>query len=238
VDEANWLAANDIGALWHYLKAAKRKPGARKLRLFACACCRRGWAAFREEAAREAVEVAERAADRRASRKVLEVISSAARSDAFRGARFETLGLGRLRPHYPEYLAEQACGAAAEAAAPKSYAWINAWRAATNAAAAVARLTGSMLKPAYHDALAAENRAQAFLFRHLVGNPFRPYPAPAAWPQTVVQLAQALYDGQDCRLPLSDALKETGHPDLASHFRNDEWHPKGCWAMDGILGKG
>jgi hypothetical protein len=56
-------------------------------------------------------------------------------------------------------------------------------------------------------------------------------------PQTVVQLAQSLYDGQDCRLPLSDALEETGFTDLATHFRDDDWHPKGCWVIDMILGK-
>jgi hypothetical protein len=70
-----------------------------------------------------------------------------------------------------------------------------------------------------------------------LGNPFKPYPAPAAWPSAVVELAQALYDGAGDRLVLADALEEAGHGELAGHFRSEEWHPKGCWAMDVVLGK-
>jgi len=36
---------------------------------------------------------------------------------------------------------------------------------------------------------------------------------------------------------LVDALEEAGHQELAQHFRKEEWHPKGCWAIDAILGK-
>lgn len=71
----------------------------------------------------------------------------------------------------------------------------------------------------------------------IFGNPFRPYPAPASWPSVVVELAQALYDGTGDRLVLADALEEAGHQELAEHFRAGEWHPKGCWAMDLVLGK-
>ncbi len=35
-----------------------------------------------------------------------------------------------------------------------------------------------------------------------------------------------------------DALLEAGHPELAEHFRDaKEWHPKGCWVVDLLLGK-
>jgi hypothetical protein len=75
------------------------------------------------------------------------------------------------------------------------------------------------------------------ILRHIFGNPFKPYTAPASWPSTVVQLAASLYEGQDCRLPLSDALEESGHGELAEHFRKESWHPKGCWVLDLISGK-
>jgi hypothetical protein len=46
-----------------------------------------------------------------------------------------------------------------------------------------------------------------------------------------------LYDGADVRLVLHDALLDAGHAELAEHFAKEEWHPKGCWATDAILGK-
>lgn len=76
------------------------------------------------------------------------------------------------------------------------------------------------------------------LLRHIFGNPFRPSPAPETWPATVTQLANALYNGQDCGFALHDALLEAGHPELAEHFRLEQSHPKGCWVVDVVLGKG
>jgi hypothetical protein len=77
---------------------------------------------------------------------------------------------------------------------------------------------------------------EALYLRHIFGNPFRPYPAPGHWPSTVIQLAESLYNGQDCSFALHDALLEAGHAELAEHF-NENNHPKGCWVMDMILGK-
>src|SRR5262249_46994647 len=68
----------------------------------------------------------------------------------------------------------------------------------------------------------------ASVVRHIFGNPFRPYHVPVQWPLTLVQLADSLYQGQECRLPLSDAVEEAGHLELAEHFREEAWHPKGC----------
>lgn len=75
------------------------------------------------------------------------------------------------------------------------------------------------------------------LFRHIIGNPFRPYPTPSSWPSSVMQLADALYNGQDCGFALHDALLEVGHAELAQHFQEEKEHPKGCWVVDLILGK-
>ena len=44
------------------------------------------------------------------------------------------------------------------------------------------------------------------------------------------------FDGEDCRFALHDALEEQGQIRLADHFRGGT-HPKGCWALDLILGK-
>ena len=77
----------------------------------------------------------------------------------------------------------------------------------------------------------------AAVFRHVAGNPFRRPWVSEACPSDVVHLAEAMYAGQDCHhYALHDALLEAGHEELAEHFR-EPGHPKGCWALDLILGK-
>jgi hypothetical protein len=82
-----------------------------------------------------------------------------------------------------------------------------------------------------------KQREQMALLRHILGNPFRLYSVSDPWPLAVVQLAKALYHGQDCGFALHDALLEAGHSKLAEHFRQEDRHPKGCWALDLFLGK-
>lgn len=73
--ESEWLASTDPAAMvrWLTSEGIKRVPpqstrdgrlaSDRKLRLFACACCRQVWHLLEDERSREAVEVAERYAD-------------------------------------------------------------------------------------------------------------------------------------------------------------------------------
>jgi hypothetical protein len=83
-----------------------------------------------------------------------------------------------------------------------------------------------------------EWEAQADLIRELLGNPFHPVAITAPLPETISQLAQSLYDGADCAFALHDALLEEGQSQIAEHFEpKGKWHPKGCWALDLILGK-
>ncbi len=58
--EEEWLACDDPAMMLAHVEGS---AGDRKLRLFACACCRRLWHLFAEEEGRRAVEVAERFAD-------------------------------------------------------------------------------------------------------------------------------------------------------------------------------
>ena len=87
--------------------------------------------------------------------------------------------------------------------------------------------------------LAGVNAVGAYaLALHIFGDPLdSPFQPPLSWPSPVVHLADALYNGQERTFALHDALLETGHPDLAEHFRDAE-HPKGCWVLDLILRKG
>jgi hypothetical protein len=62
------------------------------------------------------------------------------------------------------------------------------------------------------------------------------FQTPAYWPTNVVQLAQAIHDGQDCAFALHDALLDAGQDELAKHFCESE-HSDRRWALDLILGR-
>lgn len=54
----------------------------------------------------------------------------------------------------------------------------------------------------------------------------------------LASLCGLLKPGADVRLILHDALQDAGHAERAEHFRAEDWHPKGRFAMDVILGRG
>src|SRR5262245_23853231 len=62
--ESDWLAGTEPRWMLEYLGRTARS---RKLRLFACACARRAWHRIKDPVCRQAVETAERFADRQAS---------------------------------------------------------------------------------------------------------------------------------------------------------------------------
>src|SRR5262249_2853888 len=123
---------------------------------------------------------------------------------------------------------------AAESA--KSAAWAAVRSGATEEAKAAAWAQYDSVREV---AQAAERQEQAALLREIIGNPFEEVAATTSCPLAVVQLAESLYAGVDCAFALHDALLETGQTDVAQfaeHFRA-AGHPKGCWALDLILGK-
>jgi hypothetical protein len=134
--------------------------------------------------------------------------------------------------------------AAARAAAPgrgedRATDWVAKAAADCAIAGASWAVTTSTRALALSSAVAvAEHREQAALLREVMGNPFRKLEIPAHWPSNVGQLAQALYQGEDCAFALHDALLDAALADLAEHFHEPgQWHPKGCWALDVILSK-
>ncbi len=209
MNQSEWQQSVNLNAMLEFVQG---EAGDRKLRLFACACCRRIWPQLTDERSRRAVEVAERYADGAAGRQEI----AAARAAARRAAA-EAGGPA---------MAQTAAWYAARTALKYSV-WDLAWYVAWYAARAATGRAGPW---------EAERREQAALLREILGDPFRVVAMPRAWPAPVAALARALYAGEDGRGRLADALSDAGYSVLADHFRTPD-HPRGCWALDLILGK-
>lgn len=89
----------------------------------------------------------------------------------------------------------------------------------------------------------AEWQEQCALLRDIFGNPFsRPVALDSTClTSTVVKIAQAIYDDRSFDdLPiLADALEEAGcdNAEFLAHCRGSGPHVRGCWALDLVLRK-
>ncbi|MBY0522806.1 MAG: hypothetical protein K2R98_05390 [Gemmataceae bacterium] len=205
------------------------KTSDRKLRLFAVGCYRHILHLISDQRSIHAVLVAERFVEGAASLEELRDATREARQAYDEGVPREGGTYHTNAALGATYFASEARHAAEFAAAYAAYAVGDD---------AVGNITAC--PEAYHrqsGGQARERQYQVGLLRHIIGDPFQPYPAPASWPSAVIQLADAFANGQDCGFALHDALLDAGHPDLADHFRQEQAHPKGCWVLDLILGK-
>ncbi len=245
--EAEWQSATDPGWMLLHLIAVRprrvreRRTRMRKLRLFACACCRRVWCHLADARSREGVAVAERYADGLASEgerwAALAVAEDALGAPTRHGHR-------AARSAW-RCLASDEDALAAYPDAIESAAW------ATAGPDEMANFATST-DPAGFPNYAAERRAQVPLLRCIFGNPFRQVevdPAWTAWHAGVVaSLAQAAYDERDSAqglldtariLVLADALEEAGctNAEIVDHLRGSGPHARGCWVIDRVLNK-
>jgi hypothetical protein len=193
----------------------------RKLRLFACACCRRIWDRLPDERSRAAVECAERFADGMATVEELRA--------HYRPAREVSVAPRHGDPDDPQQYTLLAAS---------DTAYGSPWMAA--ASASVDASWPAADEPA--DRMTAEWAAHAALLRDLFGNPFRSVLFDPRWRTgDVVALARAAYeDHASERLPMvADALMDAGCADEAilAHCRSPEPHVRGCWVVDLALGK-
>jgi hypothetical protein len=223
VDGAQWLACENPEALLGFLRA--RGPDERKLRLFACACCRRAWHLAASRRSLEAVDTVERYVDRLAGGERLPGARSGATA-AYREAPKVRAGARRF----------------AQAARLVTY-----WGAipADYQSATVARLCAEAAVEAGNDlrTWGRERAAQAALLRDLF-NPFRPVTLDPAWLTgnggLAARVAAGIHEAGDfAGVPvLADALEEAGCEDryLLDHCRGGP-HARGCWAVDQILGR-
>ena len=232
--EAEWLGHEQIGPLWAFLRA---KGGGRKLRLFACACCRRAWALLPEDG-RSVVEVAERYADGLASRPVLEEAK-------------DSLDMGACVDEHHAYCLRMEAEHYPFATAAERDAAYEAWEAAKDVACAeVAAVLVGCGDFRIREAIVVArmpmfNRVRtADLLRDVFGNPFRPVAAGPGWlTPPVVALARSIYEEQAFhRMPeLANTLYFSAgcsDADILAHCRQPGGHVRGCWVLDLLLGNG
>ena len=231
--EQEWLACTDPQKMLEHLGD---RASARKLRLFAVACCRKIWHLLPDQACRKAAQIAEGFAEGKAGIRLLRKVE----------------GAGEFYYDHREDVPEERLGYYAGGAifqlGQERLASDLVADAASNAVAC-STLDAGGGRLAVDAARHGEAAAQCHLLRDIVGNPFRPVSiAPACLTPQVVALAQAAYDLREMpagtldafRIAvLADALEEAGcdNADLLNHLRGPGPHVRGCWAVDLILGK-
>jgi hypothetical protein len=222
MNEREWLCSTDLEAM---LAQAGSALDARKVRLFACGCCRLVWPLLRDPAWRRMVEISEQFAQGQVSARELAHAwrkGWSASSAASANSAALLTGSKTVEPGQVAYLVQRAS-------------WWHAcrrlgpgppWTADQSAAGEEAR----------HSA----ERQQCRLLREIVGNPFRQPRIDPLWCEAngaaVRQLATLIDRERDFSyLPiLADALEEAGCSDagLLEHCRQRDGHVLGCWAVD------
>lgn len=239
--EGEWLTSTDPKAM---LDDSRGNASHRKLRLFACACCRRVWD-WLDEKGRRAIETSERYWDGRASYDDLCIAMSEAAGDYF----------GEFGTHYPSNAAYCAT----------SVVDIDSYQAAVAAATEVAEAVrceanvrqtivpgGSRRTPdssgrtandgpsAGETARMAECAAQCDLLRDIFRGPRRPIHIRGHWRSaSVFYFARTIYEDRAFHVMpmLGDALEEAGcdEIDILNHCRQPGGHVRGCWVIDALL---
>jgi hypothetical protein len=205
--EQQWLDSIDPEAMARLLETGD----ARRWQLFACACCWRILPML-DEGSRQAVAIAERRAEGLASAKEV--------ADARHLAALAMVAAWQPgKAPWHEF-----------AAAAVHY----ALQSPRSARAYAARATGSGQD--------AEQRVQADLLRDIFGNPFRTARLDAAWrtPTVLAIAADILHHDAFSEMPvLGDALEDAGciDADILAHARSDRPHVRGCWLVEGLLGR-
>jgi len=241
MNEVDWYTCDDPDRM---LKCVRDRASERKLRLFACACCRRAWHLLHPNS-RRAVEVMERFVDGQASE------GERTAAEGYAGVlvrncndlvpvevRIEGAAAHGVFAALGAVLGDQALGRRGRRTAPRKLARTGASYAAEHAREALAREAGRGSRRARRFA-ACE---QGALLRDLLGNPLRPVAIDPLWRTAAVDaLARGVYEERAFdRLPfLADALEEAGctSEEILSHCRGPGHHTLGCWVVDGLLGK-
>jgi hypothetical protein len=243
MDEAEWLACSDPMPMLEFLRGrmhlrmlqlgfgntreVPNYPDAkvdRKLRLFACACCRRMWDDLTDDRSRKAVEAAERFADRLITQSQLKAACGAA----------QKVSLKVLNTAGHKEASVWAVQAAHEVARSAQTIPSRAQLMSYLPDGIVNRLTS--YAEASNIPRAEELENLATLMRHIFGNPFRPLPPR---PEAIAPLAEQIYAGAWDQMPiLGEWLQEHGYWSEGEHCLDPSiHHVKGCWVVDWVTGR-
>jgi hypothetical protein len=265
--EDEWWSSNDVMAMLKWLRPRQRRISDRKIRLFACACCRRIERLLSDERLRKGLEAAEAYADqsidladlktsqrmvraawkcRAAESKEAEAIWKAAQTSRDPAAR-----RAAAADFYGKFAAVIAAAAMLEVVVAKLS--LGHYALPTHRAAAAVEQAALQAwglgggeegggGESGKAASAAEWRAQGDMLRDLVGNPFRPVTVLPDWHTgAVLGLSRQVYESRDfSAMPiLADALQDAGceNADILNHCRGPGPHVRGCWVVDLILSK-
>jgi hypothetical protein len=206
--DAEWSTCTDPQQMLHLLLDSG-KATERKLRLFACACCRLLWHQLEDQRSRKAVMIAESFADGLTGRRSLEKAIGYA-SDA----------LGYARSHYAAPEVHAACASAVA---------LDAATAAFEALAQTA-LDGAP------QAAQAELLRDLFVQRPVLVDPaWLAWNDGTVVQMARAIYADRTFRWMPV---LADALEEAGctDADLLAHCRRPGEHVPGCWLVDSLLG--
>lgn len=216
------------------------KASNRRVRLFACACCRTVWESI-PEVFQAAIRIAEDHVDGRATKAELGAAVGAAHralrkrqyleKAAYDAARSSSDGVGAAR--------DIARVVASVAAPDPSPTLISSWGPDGHTEVRPPPNPDRILWEATY---AAHLSLESSLLRDITGNPFRTVTiTPSLLTETVAILARTIYEERAFdRMPiLADALEECGVSDseLLAHCRGPGPHVRGCWVVDLVLGK-
>jgi len=231
--ESEWLVCLEPDKMWcWHPDAANTKRIARKVRLFAVACCRSIWNVLDDARLRTAVEVAEGFVDGVTPQEELSATSVSMHTE-------EGFVLPPSVPH----------------AAYEAVAWTvlddrELFLSEAVSAAGWARdaLGGRDKLPVHEQEqlrltlLKGEEQRQGQYLHCIFGNPFHPVVLDPSWlTTTVLALARQMYESRDfSTMPiLADALQDAGcdNAEILEHCRGPGPHVRGCWLVDLLLGK-
>src|SRR5439155_24373903 len=236
--ERDWVHCTDPESMLEFLRG---KATDRKLRLFACACCRHTAALMAAEC-RRMTEHKRHPAEIEAARREADLAARAAEIAERPAAGLASLAELKALFSSPDDDEMEGCYADGPDAA---------WSA--KASAYRARWCADYCSPpsyrpgaGFRSSSAAdrdrERLSQCGLLRDIFGNPMYAVPIDPTWlTPDVVELAQAIYAERtfDGMPRLADALERAGctKPAILAHCQGAGEHVRGCWVVDAVLRK-